>query len=300
MDRLEIVLPRKISVNTVDSILDPIIGVDMKCKGEEVLFNFKEVEFIEPTGVTVLTNLFEWLKKQNVKTFFIRNRKENSSKYNREAMEYLEDSGFFKMYGFPEYSDGGGYIRETMLPLKKIEYKNYIQWNETEFVNWLQMQTCRHSPFTHVQVAVQEIFNNISNHSKVDTGCVFAQYYPKLKKINISFSDFGIGIPNSVRLLNKNLSDEELLEYAVKEGVSTQSVPGNRGAGLWNIVRNLTNENIGTVHIRSNFGKIWYNNKEVSAKRSSKTYYPGTFFEIQLDITNLNLYDDEEEEAFEW
>lgn len=295
-----VVLPREISIKTIDSILEPIIDGKMECEYDIVSFDFREIEWIEPTGITVLTNLFEWLSQEDVRLLYKRKSVDESFGRHYRAMKYLEDSGFFDLYGFAPFSNSGGELRSTTLPLRKIEYRNYAQWNETEFVHWMQKQTGRQSPFTNVQVAVQEIFNNISDHSKVNTGCVFAQFYPQSDLINISFSDFGIGIPNSIRNQNPSLTDCDLLEFAVKEGVSTQSVPGNRGAGLWNVVRNLTNANIGEVHICSNYGRIWYNDKEVRLKHESEVYYPGTFFEIKLHIGNEDLYEDEEEEVFEW
>lgn len=299
-NKIKINLPKEISIYTIDDILEPIINRKMNCQYNEVSFDFRNIEWIEPTGVTVLSNLIEWLYVEEVKIFYLWNRRETASRRNYQAMKYLEDTGFFKLYNFPEYSGRGAYLRSTTLGIQRIEYKNYSQWSENEFLYWLQKQTGRKSPFTNIQVAVQEIFNNISDHSKVNMGCVFAQFYPKSNSINISFSDFGIGIPNSIRHKASEKSDTELLEYAVLEGVSIQSVPNNRGAGLWNIIRNLTNAEIGKVHICSNYGRIWYDNKEVKDKYESDVYYPGTFFEIKLDISNDELYEDEEEEDFGW
>lgn len=298
--KYSIILPNELSIKTIDIILKPIIDKNMKCNFKKVNVDFRNVGWIEPTGVTVITNLIEWLLSQGVRISFERNTPEEASERNNNVMRYLDDSGFFQMYGLESYSGDTPTLRKTCTGIKKIKYKDYIQWNKNDFVFWLQRQTSSNSPFSNIQVAVEEIFNNINDHSEVNTGHVFAQFYPAYKIINISFSDFGLGIPSTIRHKKPSLNDSDLLEYAVQEGVSAQTTPGNRGAGLWNVIRNLTNENIGQVHICSNYGRIWYDNKEVKEKYESQFHYPGTFFEIKLNKDNVALYEDDEEEEFEW
>lgn len=122
----------------------------------------------------------------------------------------------------------------------------------------------------------------------------------KIKKITISISDFGIGIPTSLKQIDNTKNDAELLTMACQEGISTRSTPRNRGAGLTNIITSLTNSGIGTIHIKSNYGIIEIENKNLSKVEVSKSFYPGTLFSIDLLIDNDELYDFDEEEEFEW
>ena len=301
-DKLRVFVPKKLDSAAVNKLLVQVVKEDLECLYETVIFDFKELEWVEPSGITVLTNLFGWLKKQGIIIEISKEKKDHLSIWSRkyEAMKYLEDAGFFKLHGFEDNMYGQASLRSTMLPITQIAYENYVQWNNTDFLLYLQAQTHRSSEFSNILVAVQEIFNNIKNHSTVDIGCTFAQFYPSKNEICLSFSDFGIGIPNSVRHLNPELCDSELLEFAVREGVSTQSDPANRGAGLWNIVRGLTNAEVGRVYIRSNYGRIWYRDKEVYNKLDAEAFYPGTFFEIRLNTANPDLYDDDMEEDFGW
>lgn len=314
MDKLEelhITLPEKLNFQTIDVTVDSLMD-NLKDSHKKVIFDFCDICFIEPNGVTLLTNLMSWLKSKNVRCLIKYIPFEQNNGKNHEVMKYLRDTNFFEINNFINFYRTP-YRRDTMLPINKIQFKDFTQWNDSTFLEYLRRQTNERREFSHLRVAVEEIFNNISNHSTEEIGCCFAQYYPRNSKIKISFSDFGIGIPTSLRnnwdTINKNnafdknidvLDDSELLEIAVKEGVSSKSKPGNRGAGLWNIIRSLTNESIGTVHIKSNYGRIWYNNKKVTNKRESDSYYPGTFFDIILYTDNSALFDDEIEEEFEW
>ena len=97
-----------------------------------------------------------------------------------------------------------------------------------------------------------------------------------------------------------NHNDLHLLLKALEEGVSTKSTPRNRGAGLPNIMRSLTTARVGTVHILSNHAKVIIEDGKISKVFSLQNYYPGTFFEVSINVDNDKLYEGEEEEEFEW
>lgn len=295
-----IFLPGQLVSSNIKKLMEQVFDGDNYSEVDEFYFDFSHLNFIEPGGVTVLTNVLSWLLKKGKKVFFNRPDEKSITKKNRESLLYLEDCGFFELFGI-ENIFGGGRLRSTTTPLKNIKYSEFEQWLRMDFKYWLQRQTHRTVEFSNISVAVQEIFNNIQDHSEESIGCTFAQFYPKAQQICISLSDFGIGIPTSLKDKFPEIDkDSDLLEKAVEEGVSTQSTPRNRGAGLWNIIKSLTSSSIGTVYIASNYGNIKYSGEEVEDKYESNVFYPGTFFEIWIDTNNQSLYDDEEEEDFAW
>jgi len=309
LSELKIELPKRLNFYTIDSVLEEFVKLQNK-PYNNVIFDLRQINFVEPRGVTLLTNLISWLKSRDIKYAIEFIEIENNSESNLEAMRYLRDSGFFKINGF-EGVYGEQSLRDTMLPISKIETDKIHQWNDFVFLEYLRSQTKRRSEFSHLRVAIEEIFNNISDHSTEQIGCCFAQFYPKNNEIQISISDFGIGIPNALRensgtididnkIVSKKLNDRELLEIAVREGVSTKAKPSNRGAGFTNITNSLTNEGIGQVYIRSNNGEIWIHNKEITNTRQSNNFYPGTFYDIILYTDNESLFDYDIEEEFEW
>lgn len=296
-----IVLPKNLNKLTIRQVVIKFRQyVDDFSNGSELLIDMTKVEFIDPAGMVSLSNIIQWSKKnKSVEiTFLVDDRTQNDK--NRSAMEYLSDCGFFANFGEPDIFKQPK-LRSTTLSLKGVEAKQAYQWKQRELLFWLRRQTNRKNEFSSIGVAIDEIFNNISDHSMENIGCIFGQFYPKINQIVISISDFGVGIPQTIReTFNLTLSDDELIEYALTEGVSSQSVPQNRGAGLSNIMKTLTRDSIARVTIISNCGMIELSDNQVVAKKLFKESYPGTFFELIIDVANEKLYDSEEEEEFEW
>lgn len=82
--------------------------------------------------------------------------------------------------------------------------------------------------------AVNEITDNVLVHSKSEVGgLVQMSIHSKSKEIEFVVSDAGIGIPESMRLgQHAKLSDQEAIEHAIKEGVTSNPLVG-QGNGLF-------------------------------------------------------------------
>lgn len=269
---------------------------------DELYVDMTNVEFAEPSGVISLYNMLEFAKsKRDINIVwgildpeFLKLRPKHM-----QAMYYLVDCGFFKP--FEEFVYKNPVLRQTMFEVKSIGTQKVEQWKVTDFKRWLQQQTGKSNEFSAICVAIDEIFNNISDHSTEKVGCIFGQFYPKTERIVIAVSDFGIGIPTSIRRrFQLEKSDNELIEYALKEGVSTESIPQNRGAGLSNIMKTLTSNGVGEFTIVSNCGIVSVQDNSIVASYALEETYPGTFFEISIDVSNEHLYDSEEMEEFDW
>ncbi len=299
--KVSIMMPSTFDKYSIVDVLTQVIDTDMQPKTKRVEFDLRTINFIKPGGMTAFFNLCQWLsRKEDVKTTFKLPSNDSKNNQNNKVMRYFEDCGFFRFFTGNETIYKKPELRKTTLPMILLRVEDSYQWKDNTLKEWLKRCTKSESEFVNVQVAVEEIFNNIKDHSEECIGCVFAQFYPNLGKIILSVSDFGVGIPNSMRKLLGNENDDVLLAEAVTEGVSTQSTPRNRGAGLCNIVRSLTNSGIGSVYIRSNCGIVIYEDKVLVEQTLSEGYYPGTFFEIEIDINNEMLYDEEKEEEFVW
>lgn len=298
---ITIVLPENLNKFSIrDVVINFRQYVDDWSNGSELLIDMTKVEFIDPAGMISLSNIIQWSQKiKEVDLTFIVDIN-TLNKKNRQAMEYLSDCGFFANFGEPAIFKHPQ-LRSTTLALKEVETHQAYQWKQLELMSWLRKQTHRQNEFSSIGVAIDEIFNNISDHSKENIGCIFGQFYPKTNQIVISISDFGVGIPQTIRQkFGLELTDDELIEYALTEGVSSQSVPQNRGAGLSNIMKTLTRDSIARVTIISNCGMIELSDNQVVERKLFQESYPGTFFELVIDVANEKLYDSEEEEEFEW
>lgn len=292
-------IPENFTKYYLNSVLEKVVAPDLSPRDTVITFDLTEVTFIDAAGVAVLYNICMWLRnEEGVEAHFTINT--SGSFKNRKAMEYLEDCGFFAEFFSKEKVFVEPHLRNTTLKIRMISVPDSYQWGQTTLLNWLRYCTQRNDNFSNIQVAIEEIFNNIEDHSNQKVGCAFGQFFPAINRIVITVSDFGVGIPTVMRTKFEGTTDADLLMTALREGVSTKSTPRNRGAGLPNIIRSLTNAGIGTVHILSNHAKVIIKNGKVIQSSEQNNYYPGTFFELEIDASNEALYEVEEEDEFEW
>ena len=294
---MDIFLPSRFVRDNMYGVLGQAITSDLQPADSKINFNFTTLSYIEPSGITILSNLFQWLMKRKVNVVLTWPKKIMGGR--RCPITYLDDSMFFKHYLNRTLTPNAA-VRPTTRPLEHIPYAKSYQWLPDIFINWLAGQLyVSATSIGEIKVAIEEIFNNIKDHSSESIGCIYAQHYPNMNQVKICISDFGIGIPTAIQRKHP-MTDEEALIKSIEKGFSTQSTPGNRGAGLNNILSSVINVNKGTVHIHSNKGIIQCNYGENGMLITSETatgFYPGTLIEIVLNTNNIF---DNEEEDFEW
>ncbi|EMB9041092.1 hypothetical protein U9X02_002983, partial [Listeria monocytogenes] len=245
-------------------------------------------------------NTIEWLQlnKCDVSIKFKRYTSSSPTSENKKVMQFLNDIEFFSEYMDVEISEPLGKRRNTC-PLELINYKDSVSWVRNSFIPWIGgILNVNVADLDYLQISLEEIFNNIADHSTVGTACISAQYFPRAEEIKICVSDFGVGIPMSLRKKFPQLSDSELLKKATDFGVSSENQPHNRGAGIGNIIKAITNDNLGVVHLHSNNGIITASNNNMSCSQE-KSFYPGTFYEFNIDAKLARKVNNPEEE-FVW
>ncbi|WP_273431272.1 ATP-binding protein [Chitinibacter tainanensis] len=289
---LKVKLPKRMNILTIDDLLSKTVDKSLTPISDEIVYDLSSLEFIGPTGVTVFSNLIEWLLSKGVaQRFDIPNK-------NAGAIKFLDDSLFFEHYvGKKIFSNAT--LRATTLPLKWINHPQSHLWIENHCITWLAkaLDTSKKS-LVELRTCLWELFNNIRDHSGKDAGCIFVQFFPKLKKVVITLSDFGVGIPSNVKKVRPELTDGEAVILAMQEGFTTNTTVRNRGVGLFYLSQTVTN-NGGEVSIRSGNAHIICSEYGCSDFSERSGYYTGTVFEITLrtDKFDRTLGDDEE---FEW
>lgn len=299
---MHVFVPRRFNRFTMYELLSRVIDYDLNPKDDEINFDFEYLKFIEPSGVTILSNLFEWLRTKGVKAS-ITYPTNFSGKWN--PIQFLDDSNFFVRY-VGESLTPRPKRRPTTIPLELVAYTKSARWLEMDFSSWLSGRLeIPSSSLSTIRICFGEIFNNIENHSQKNIGCIFAQHYPTSNEIKITISDFGIGIPENIRKIKPSLRDHEAIELAATEGVTTKTSPRNLGAGLHTLIENVVRNNQGSIHIHSNYGifnctKGINTNEEVRKEAIlAQGFYPGTLIETVLKTDTIQNITDIEEE-FEW
>lgn len=298
--QLNVSLPDRFNETTMYQFINTVIDEQCDAKCSEIVFDFSTLRFIEPVGVVVLSNLIEYFKKIEVKVSFRGHKKASP------ANIYLDDSNFFFQY-LNLYVFGNHSERTTTIPLELVTNSEAISFLNFKLMPWISHEVgLTPNSLAAIRTSIEEVFLNIRDHSGVGIGCVFSQHYPQKSLIKLAISDFGRGIPTLVRTQVPNITDADALRLACKEGFTTKSNVRNRGAGLTNIMRYITQRNNGVVWVHSGYAQLsavksLLNKEPNITVRNLDNYYPGTLVRALIRTDTLErIIEDSEPEVFEW
>lgn len=291
-------LPRRFNADTMNYFIGRVVDERRNATCSHVTFDFSELDFIEPVGVVVLSNLIEYLKRIGVAVLF------GYAGTRTPATNYLDDSGFFERYVGRKFRESAS-VRSSTLPLEHIagaDSTAYLYFKLMPWIGWVVKQS--EYSLAPLRASLEEIFHNVKDHSGVDIGCAFAQYFPREHRLQFALSDFGDGIPEVVRRVRPGITDSEALKLACQEGFTTQTNVWNRGAGLPTLVKFVTQRNGGRVFLQSGSARLAATPHSDGTKLTARTipgWYPGTLVQVILDASHLpKLAEDVEQEEFSW
>jgi anti-sigma regulatory factor (Ser/Thr protein kinase)/anti-anti-sigma regulatory factor len=288
-------IPATFTLQALYRFTRSIVGANGPLDDRFVL-DFSKLNFIDGTGYTVLSNTIGWLVHNKVECAF-----RDFKKIERPGIIYLDDCGFFKNFtGEPLRREAA--VRRSTLPCTSVEHARAHGWIEHRLSPWLQnILDVSYGELISLRTCVKELFNNIIDHSTQSTGYVHAQHYPNNKQVRLTISDFGRGIPATIRERFGEMSDAAAIKLASKEGVTAKSKPNNQGAGLALLIDRVTGCD-GKIRIHSLSGNLYcFRDKEECQKVSNvgNGSYPGTLVEIAID-TRLFVGDEDARVDVEW
>ncbi len=270
-----------------------------RCEGvipTSLCIDFSNLNFIEPTGVTFLSNFIAWLNQNGASVVF------HGHDIGSPPLRFLDDSLFFLKHLGSKLSQASC-PRQTTQPLIDVHHEHSHSWLTFHVLPWLSgrlaVAPTSLDPF---QVCVSEIFNNINDHSTLQIGSFFAQHFPNVNRVSVAVADFGRGIPDRVRQMHPELSDCEAIMRAVQPGFTTNSVRGNRGVGLDYLLTTVVGTNEGMVTIFSLNGIVtfWKSGAGINARPyQSFGFCPGTTIDISLRTDTLHGWG-QGAEAWSW
>lgn len=287
-------LPRRLEYNNLFRAFE-IFMLENKELPDKVLIDMSAVTFITPPNVAFLSNLTYWLAHEATSVSF------SGANLRRHAIKYLDDSLFFEQHTGRKL-DAASRCRPTTIPVQRLARTDSHCWLEFTFIPWLiEKSGLTRTSLAEVKTCIQELFNNISDHTEFDQGCIFGQWYPNKDKIIISIADFGAGIPKTVARVEPDLSDHDAIVKAVEDGFSSKSVPTNQGAGLHLLLLNVVQRFHGEVTIRSGSGYVKFVNFKDAIYKAPQPdcgLCIGTTIDLVLYTDRIPTAEDEED--FEW
>ena len=288
------ILPKRLDSNNVYVALQQFLDANPVFP-TLVNVDFSRVTFIRPPNVAFLSNFTNFFTQRGSKVNF------SGMVVARQAIKYLDDSGFFETH-LGERLHPNSRCRPTTFPLQTVARADSHGWLEFNFLPWLVAKSgLTKTSLAEVKTCIQELLNNICDHTQFDEGCIFGQWYPNENQIIVSIADFGIGIPENVRKVEPHLDDNAALIRAVQDGFSSMSLPSNRGAGLYLLLQNIVQNFNGVVTLRSGLGLTRFENRSGSIYVNSYTsvgYCIGTTIDLTIRTDQIPFAP--EEENFEW
>ncbi|WP_201151139.1 ATP-binding protein [Rhodovulum sulfidophilum] len=175
-------------------------------------------------------------------------------------------------------------------------------WIGQNLIPWLsECSGVQVKPLAELRTCVSELFNNIADHTGLDVGSIFAQWYPNERRIEICIADFGPGIPHTVARVKPGLTDAEAISKALEDGFTSKSLPTNQGVGLHYLQQNVVENLDGELSIQSCGGGL--NVKKIGnivrkVPYSTGGFCPGTMIEMRFSTDRIDQTDEDGE--FAW
>lgn len=132
---------------------------------------------------------------------------------------------------------------------------------------------------------LNEIMDNVIQHSEANLGFIMAVVHKTTKNINISIFDYGIGIYTSLRQSENNYNPKsaaDAISLAIQEGVTRDKKVG-QGNGMWGLY-NIVNLNSGHMSIISGKGGLILNDGHI------KTYTEILMLSKRQQATTVNFH----------
>jgi len=148
-----------------------------------------------------------------------------------------------------------------------------------------QIIVCEKGVLEGFEWSINEVLDNVLQHSSRSFGYVMGQVHPKTRHFAFCVYDTGQGIYNSLlsSLIHKPKSPVEALKLAVKEGVTRDKNIG-QGNGLWGL-HQIVSENTGILNITSNSACYNLTNNEFKTfdRVPQLSYDNGCIVDFQID-----------------
>lgn len=269
-------------------------------KNRNIFFDAKNFSSINALALTVLFNEIAYVKSLGWNTYISNHF--NEERELKRAIQNMDDCEFFLLMSGNKLNSQSK-CPPTSLPIKRLAPAETIAWLYYEAMPWLARRlNTTADDLVEIRICLEELLNNIRDHSDVEFSSIFIEHQPKLNRLTVCISDNGIGLVNRIKTVHPEFSAKQAVEFALSEGGTTKSSPRNAGMGLFTLTQTVCN-NGGTFRLRTGEIDATFTN---SSSGSDNVHYldnppflKGTAFEItlyadKLDTQQTNL------EVFSW
>lgn len=233
--------------------INSLNGLIFKFKHKEIIIDCTNVSYVTPLPSVPLVGIIDYYKETWGIKFTFRNLR-----------RYLQYSNFAK----PERISQTTIERSSSLLDKFWTFSNSEEINNTvnSLTSSLMRKTvCEEGVINGCIWAVNEVMDNVIQHSGTGKGFVMAQFNNNNSLLNVCIYDYGFGIYKT--LLKSDFrpkSAVDAITLSIREGVTRDKRIG-QGNGLWGL-NNITSQNDGRLSIISGKGGMFFSKKGEVAK----------------------------------
>lgn len=257
----------------------------------EIILDFNQTKFLNPFFLCGLACVIQKLQGSGKKFILNHDKNSNINSYlsaiffpstlsasddnddNLKILERYRSKTYIPLINFKTgINDQATLVRENILSSISQLLKNQLRFSEVE-----------RQPLSYF---LDELTNNINDHSDARHGYVFAQFHPNSNYLDVCICDAGKGIYQSF-LDNPKFNpanDIEAMQLALS-GNSTKDRPEARGFGISTTRNMLVNGLKGIVFIWSgNTTFLQAVNKEAIVNIGENGYFQGTYIALRLPM----------------
>jgi hypothetical protein len=226
----------------VPEFINSIKRLHFKFHHKKIILDFSEVETIYPYPTAAVAGYIHYFQ--------------NNLGVEFEAVglpTYLVRARFFHPYVVSKYSKGDNCLDRIWTFTNSDEVHTLVNGILSNIRTTIE---CEEGVIDACTWGLNEIMDNVIQHSESSIGFIMASIHKKSKQMNVCIFDYGIGIYQSLKK-SKNHNPKnapDAISLAIQEGVTRDKKIG-QGNGMWGLY-NIVNINSGLLSIISGKGGL--------------------------------------------
>ncbi len=190
-----------------------------------IVLNFSKCNFIYPDYALLFMCAFKYLESLGIEV----HGNIRFSKNNTIVIEYLAKMNFFKFLKVEVPKRLGLLQSNKFVVIQKYNAENQLDVLNS-IIQIIKENSCiNKNVITSLDYCLNEILDNVLNHSESEEGWIVAQYFEKINSIRLIVADSGIGIQRSLNT-RYNFTEEEAIRRCIEKGVTNGK---GQGHGLY-------------------------------------------------------------------
>jgi anti-sigma regulatory factor (Ser/Thr protein kinase) len=302
MEELTIKINERFSDNfgePLSYVLNLLIQIN-EANPSEINFDFSACKFINPFVIGGIVAISNALKIAGKRVNFIIDKSNLSVSSYFDTIHFPEGFAFDNLTSAEMNERLEEYHSKTFIPLVLFPTTinnegSALRENVLSAINTILSKQLKLTGnlLEAIYYLVDELTNNVADHSESQNGILFAQFYTTKNYMDVCIADFGKGIKQTYIDSGKAdpVSDEQAIGFAIT-GKSTKNQSISRGFGISTSRRMLTEGLKGKFFLCSGDAMFYQNSeKQEIIALPPNAYFKGCMVALRIPILPNNQFD---------